>query len=351
MRSALILFCIAVQLGVLAYMVYGRESVVAGGQRIYMATAPLDPRDPFRGDFVRLQYPANNINSAPQQWSDADNEVKKGEVVYAQLEEKPSGLHEVVLFTDTQPENGLFIRGRKASGRSFVGRGSQADVRFGIEQLFVQQGSGIDIEEKRGIRGGLQTAMEVEIAVNSKGTAVLTGYRWSDLGIQLDLGESFRLSAVDATANTSQNTTGNADSDTAGPHIIVTIQNVSEDPVTLNNPGENCGFRLQPANLVSPFREAPNSCTTLDSVEPLTLLPNETHVIEIDLTDPRWFVEYNDNGKLSTGDLREFDNNEMMRVVYRGAVLPARAAGDSGVPELWPGDLLSQGFNSSGRVD
>ncbi len=346
MRSALILCCVAVQLGVLGYMVYGRESVVTGGQRIYMATAPIDPRDPFRGDFVRLQYPANNISSAPQQWSDNDNEPERGDVIYALLEEKPGGLHEVVLFTDMQPEDGLFLRGRR--GRALRGGGSRASVRFGIEQLFVQQGSGIAIEEKRGVRGGMQTAMEVEIAVNKKGTAVLTGYQWSDLGIQIELSDNFRLRVPDANQNAGQNI--NQNTDAGGPHITLTIQNISEDPVTLNNPGENCGFRLEPANLESRYSEAPNSCTDLDVVEPLTLQPGQTHVIEIDLTDRRWLVRYDDNGKSSIGDMREFDNNEMMRVVYRGAASSARATDDE-APELWPGDLLSQGFNSRGRVD
>ena len=351
MRSVLILCCVAVQLSVLAYMVYGRESVVASGQRIYMATAPIDPRDPFRGDFVRLQYPANNISSAPQQWSDVDNKPGRGEVVYALLEEKPSGLHEVVLFTDTLPEDGLFIRGRRSSGRAWQRGGWRTSVRFGIEQLFVQQGSGIAIEEKRGIRGGLQTAMEVEVAIDKKGTAVLTDFRWNDLGIQIDLSENFGNRTTDATQ-------GDQTAPVAeGPHVIVSIQNVSTEPVTLNNPGDNCGFRLEPAAYNSKYSEAFNSCTELNEMKPLTLAPEQTYQVEINLTDPRWFVEFKNNGNISTGDLREFQSNEMMRVVYRGDRMAqysrssAESAVDSEAPRLWRGDLLSQGFNSRGRID
>ena len=42
-------------------MVFGREMVVQRGTKIGFATAPLDPRDPFRGDYVRLRYPLNAL--------------------------------------------------------------------------------------------------------------------------------------------------------------------------------------------------------------------------------------------------------------------------------------------------
>jgi len=344
MRSVLILLCIALQLAVLGYMIYGRESVVSGGQRIYMATAPIDPRDPFRGDFVRLRYPVNNINSAPVQWSEPDKVIKKGDVIYALLEKKPSGLYEAVLFTDTRPKSGLFIRGRSSLRPFATGGNWLSGVRFGIEQLFVEQGSGLAIEEKRGIRGGLQTAMEVEIAVNSKGTAVLTDYRWSDLAIQIELTQNFRTRTA---AQSDQTTTD------LNHHITLSVQNVSEDTVTLNNPGDNCGFRLEPADRESRYSEASNSCADLKSVAPLTLEPGQMHNIEIDLTDPRWFMNYSAKNTVTTGDLRTFESNEMIRIVYRGAgsTLPPSSSTDNENPKFWSGDLLSQGFNARGRVD
>lgn len=351
MRSALILLCVALQLGVLGHMVYGRESVVADGQRIYMATAPIDPRDPFRGDFVRLRYPANNINSAPGQWSSSDKALEKGDVVYALLEQKPSGLYEAVLFTDTPPESGLYIRGRSTSvGSAITGR-SQPRIRFGIEQLFVQQGGGIAIEKKRGIRGGLQTAIEVEIAVGKNGTAILTDYRWSDLGIQIELTDNFRLRAADAEQRV-QSASGD-DLRTDNNQLILSIQNVSENPITLNNPGDNCGFRLEPANRNSSYSEAANSCTDLNLLAPLTLAPEQKHLVEIDLANPRWFVEFNDNDSVTTGDLRTFNSTQMVRIVYRGAqaILPLNSSADSAHHEFWRGDLLSQGFNARGRID
>lgn len=346
MRSGLVLLCIALQLGVLSYMVYGRESVVASGKRIYMATAPIDPRDPFRGDFVRLQYAANSTGSAPNLWSVPEEQLEKGDIVYALLEERPSGLHEVVLFTDIVPDTGLYIRGRRSSSRSLRGRRSQHEVRFGIEQLFVEQGSGIAIEEKRGVRGGLQTAMEVELAVDGKGTAVLTDFRWSELGIQIELTDSFRL-----------NRTGE-DAGDEGPHIIVSVQNVSDSPLTLNNPGDNCGFRLEPAGVESKFSEAENSCTDLEEAMPLTLASGQTHTIEVNLSDSRWYVNFKNDGGIATGDLRQFESTELLRIVYRGVQmvkLSEKSSIESEVsgskPGYWSGDLISQGFNPRGRID
>ncbi len=337
MRSVLILLCAALQTGVLGYMVFGRESVVSGGQRIHMATAPIDPRDPFRGDFVRLRYPLNNLNSAPARWVDTEKIPPKGAIIYAVLEQKPSGLFEVSHFTDRRPENGIFMRGRKST-HSRAGGNRAGDVRFGIEQLFVEQGSGIDIENKRGIRGGMQTAMEVEIAIDKKGTAIITDYRWSPLAIQIELTEHFRLQRDNSSAETAVN---------RKPALIATVKNVSDKSITLNNPGDNCGFTLEPANRDSVLSGAANSCSDTSTVAPLTLASGQSHLIEINLHEPRWHVIQ--DGQAEAADLRSFTSvNEMMRIVYRGSDSSADNA--TGV-EFWKGDLLSQGFNSRGRVD
>ena len=91
----------------------------------------------------------------------------------------------------------MFLRGRIQTPVSWNGR-NQVDVRYGIEQLFVEQGSGVDIEERRGIRGGMQNAMHARIAIGADGSAVLTGYTWSDIAIGLEITDAFALTVPGA---------------------------------------------------------------------------------------------------------------------------------------------------------
>ncbi len=100
MRSWIIAACIAGQLAVLAYMVFGREMVIQRGTKISIATAPIDPRDPFRGDFVRLRYPLNALSHAPVRWQPADYQPRKGDKMYAVLEQRPGGLYDVAYFSN-----------------------------------------------------------------------------------------------------------------------------------------------------------------------------------------------------------------------------------------------------------
>ncbi len=345
MRSWLILLCITAQTSALAYMIFGRESVIADGQRIYIATAPIDPRDPFRGDFVRLRYPMNSLLSAPNRWLPDDTIPAKGDKVYAVLKPLPDGLHELDYFTNQPPTDALFIRGRRAGGR-FIGRIDSLDINFGVEQLYVQQDSGKIIENKRGIRGGMQTAMEVEIAINDAGTAVLTNYRWAKLGIQLELTDQFRQIATQ-TANQKNN--NEQPNPASSPSILVTIQNVSDESVTLNNPGDNCGFHIEPADkATSKYIESENVCTNVSETKPLVLNPEETHIIEIRLQDPRWYITHTENGQSESTDLRTImDTSTQFRIVYRGPKNPNQ---DSPVG-LWPGNLVSQAFSVRGRID
>jgi uncharacterized membrane-anchored protein len=38
-----------------------REYIVLTGKTVYLRTAPIDPNDPFRGQFVRLNYEISTI--------------------------------------------------------------------------------------------------------------------------------------------------------------------------------------------------------------------------------------------------------------------------------------------------
>ena len=61
MKTKLLVGFAALQVVALAYMAAEREWVLRTGRTIYLRTAPIDPRDAMRGDYVRLSYQISRV--------------------------------------------------------------------------------------------------------------------------------------------------------------------------------------------------------------------------------------------------------------------------------------------------
>ena len=146
MRRIFIILCITAQILVLGVMAGKREFILATGERIYLRTAPIDPRNPFRGDFVRLRYDISAV--APGQFRGGlpEHAKEKGYPVYAKLKMGADDLYSLDYLSDEEPTDGVFLRGRLRRDWRLTGGGNAVAVKYGIEQLFVEQGSGRAIE-------------------------------------------------------------------------------------------------------------------------------------------------------------------------------------------------------------
>ena len=179
MRKWLIIIVAALQVAVLASMAGQREWVVKTGKTIYLRTVPVDPRDLFRGDYVRLNY---DISSVPKSLL-RDGLVKKyekGMRVYAVLDTNESDVGRLAYVTDKKPKEGLFIRGRV---RYRTESASSLQIRYGIEGYFVQQGKGKPLEQVRR-REGVRIPLEMEVKLGANGIAVIIGHRYSPVGME-----------------------------------------------------------------------------------------------------------------------------------------------------------------------
>jgi uncharacterized membrane-anchored protein len=328
----LLILAVAAQLLVLAWLAGEREWIFRTGQVVHLRTAPVDPRDLFRGDFVRLQY---EINSVPRQDLDATlsapgAERRRREVVYTQLRPAGEGLYESAGTSARRPESGPFLRGRtEDSWRMGWRGGGHFLVKYGIEQLFVEQGSGLDIEKRRGRRGDLQVPMEVEVAVSPSGTAVIRGYRWSRLGVKLEV---LRRPAA-------RNRAPNAPAPEGplSPKLRLTLANASEASLSVADAGEHCAFHLVPVAWAGQTHpSASQACSDTPQARAIVLAPGETYSVELDLSEPRWYVVA-DGKPIEIGALPGFPQ---FRIEYR-------APEGSG----WHGRLAPQAFNASGAID
>lgn len=339
MRRLVLILAVSAQLLVLAWMAGEREWIFRTGQPAYLRTAPIDPRDLFRGDFVRLQYEINSVRREDLEagLSSPGAERKRHEVVYTRLRPAGEGLYEAAGTSARRPEGGLFLRGRtEDSWRMGWRGGGHFLVKYGIEQLFVEQGSGRDIEKRRGRRGELQVPMEVEVAVSPSGTAVIRGYRWSRLGAKLEVLR--RPAARNRAANAL------APEGPLSPKLRFTLANASDAPLSVADAGEHCAFHLVPVAWAGQaYPPASPACAAAPEARAIALAPGETYSVDFDLSEPRWHVVV--NGKtIEVGALPGFPR---FRIEYRTPDPAPAAAGGA----LWRGRLASQAFNASGAID
>ena len=220
MRTKLIIAAILVQFLVLGWMACEREWIVRNSPTVWLRTAPIDPRDLFRGDYVTLGYEISTIPAekfgpelkthmadlAKRQANNSYSGRNRETVLYATLQVHPeSGVAEIATADLTPPASGLFIKGRVRPYLSSL-QSSLTGVAFGIDAYFVQQGKGNELERRapEGAPAGVQVPMEMQIALGRGGTAVLKDHRWNALGIGVQIQRqepSGAAAPVDATAD------------------------------------------------------------------------------------------------------------------------------------------------------
>jgi uncharacterized membrane-anchored protein len=286
MKAWIVAGVAALQIGALAWMAGEREWILRTGKSVYVRTAPVDPRDPMRGDYVRLDYEVSTVPrslcrdglAAIFEEKNLHYRAYRDRRVYALLKPGEGGVVQLEALTDREPESGLFMRGRIDSHGE-----DEIRVRYGIEALFTEQGAARRFEDEvRGDKAGVP--VNAEVALGDGGIAVLRGYRWEPLGITIvlhrDVATTGEPVAVRPRSAAIQSAT-------------VTLKNHSESPVAIVDLPGGASFRFVPVErwrnasyvgVERPSRPAPTSADVI------VLQPGQVHVVELDLTRPEWFV-------------------------------------------------------------
>lgn len=150
----LTILCAALfQSAVLGEMILSRTVGFRGAAKISVETAPVDPRDLFRGDYVTLNYDFTDIRGERWRFVDGQRKTerlfdaselsnfssreKSGRTVYTVMEKSDDGVWRPVKMTLKRPESGLFLKGYCDGGR----------VKYGLDAFYVQAGTGREIED------------------------------------------------------------------------------------------------------------------------------------------------------------------------------------------------------------
>ena len=164
-RRRLIVFVALVVLQVLVVgsMARSRETILQRGDQITLETAPVDPRDLFRGDYVVLAYEISTIDTSEVPWNASGPVV--GQPVFVVLEEG-DGYGRPVEVIYPASGDADFIRGEVRAVH-----GTTVSLDYGIEEYFVHEGTGWEMEATAIVKGtkNLELAKKVADWVATKG--------------------------------------------------------------------------------------------------------------------------------------------------------------------------------------
>ena len=346
MRRGFAIAAVALQTLALAYLAGEREWILRTGRTVWLRTAPVDPRDVMRGDYVRMDYEISRVDRSL--WRDglaatglATGAAKGERRVYAALRVDAGGIAEVTSLSDRRPKEGLYLRGSFRPSRDWD------RVRYGLEAFFMEQGRAKEMEDQRWReRRGLPLNMEV--SVSPGGIGVLKGYRWESLAITVDL-DTVRRTNWQA---------GFAQQQNAVLGTKVTLKNHGPEPVAIVDLPNGRSFGLVgDARWGEPAYRWIGGTNAVPAPEPRDvrmLQPGQSHTSHLDLTRPEWFVvdlRTNAADRLPKPIQQVAgDWNSGFRIEYR----PPSPELCARLPEarlIWHGRLRSRWFNPLGLVD
>jgi uncharacterized membrane-anchored protein len=345
MKNA-VLLVLLLQVAALGSVAGKREWIRAQGEQVYLRTAPVDPRDLFRGDYVQLEY---EITQPEESLVPEDLLEQPHQEIYLRLERDELGIAHLVGIETEEPD-GLFIKGQWGRKWRAMSR-NRSIAKLGIEKYFVQQDSGLPMEKRRGRAQQWQTPMEMEVALGSDGTAVIRDHRWSDMGVRLEV-----LERGEPARNRRRNNDRQPGVDEnvpdepvrISPKLKISLRNQSDRTLGVLDTPEHCAFTLtanRSANAYAVIGTPRRHCETADWTLH-TLRPKDVYSIEIDLAEPDWFV-WVDGKEQEIGALQ--NRGVGYRWIYQSPKEIVMRHGDDS--ELWSSSLRTARFIAGGRID
>lgn len=114
------------------------------GESIQLETAPVDPRDPFYGDYVTLAY---EIESVPGSKWEGKTDIERGDKVFLLLGESDSGIHQLITASDVKMEtnkNQILLES-KMEWYNEITNVYQVDI--GLGRYYIEENSGAALEQ------------------------------------------------------------------------------------------------------------------------------------------------------------------------------------------------------------
>lgn len=155
----------AIQTAVLGYIIESRAAILRYGAEVLLKTAPVDPRDFLRGDYVVLNY---DISSVPAQSIVGGVPAEPGErTLWVRLKQGDGGFWSVAesAFQPLPQQDGTVVLHTRPFYSYGASTGDSIHVEYGIERYYVPEGAGRALEQAR-----QDGDVSIAVRVSSDGT-------------------------------------------------------------------------------------------------------------------------------------------------------------------------------------
>ena len=181
---------VIVQFAALAAMIADKQWTLNTGTQVVLQTEPVDPRSLFMGDYARLNYSISRLRLDGEEAIGGDKNFKRLDTVWVAIQPDPEGAKAISVHHQRSavPPGLLALKGEvqyfnemewdRTANKSVKQR--SLTVRYGIEQYYVQEGTGRQIERPRG-----GEKVSILVAIDSRGKAGI-------LAVLLDGKERYR---------------------------------------------------------------------------------------------------------------------------------------------------------------
>ena len=185
-----IMLLAAVQIAALAAMIADKQWTLNTGTPIVLQTIPVDPRSLFRGDYARLVYSISQLRLDGETALGGDKDFKRHDTVWVAIKPDPDGAKAVSAHHQRSAiaPGLLALKGEvqrlnenewdRTTNKSVKQR--TLNVRYGIEQYYVQEATGRQLERPRG-----GEKVSILVAIDTRGKAGI-------LAVLLDGRERYR---------------------------------------------------------------------------------------------------------------------------------------------------------------
>lgn len=165
------------QTAILGYMIEGRASILRSGTEVLLKTAPVDPRDLLRGDYVILTYDISTISTTSV--TGQKPETGDAERLHVRLKPGTDGYWIVseVSFDPLQAEEGsVILLSMPVTIYDWEWQNAgNLTVSYGIERYYVPEGEGKPIEDGRN-----QGRVSVAVRISETGQAQIRALMLDD---------------------------------------------------------------------------------------------------------------------------------------------------------------------------
>jgi uncharacterized membrane-anchored protein len=144
--------------GMLLFMILDRAAILRDGVEVIVRTAPVDPRDLMRGDYVQLRY--EDISSVDGSLFAGKMPAQEGLVaLWLTLVAGDDGVSTVKAISFEKPDTGepgeVYLKSKpfgwtKSDMDGIANR--RLSLQFGIERYYLPEGEGLAIEDARNDR-------------------------------------------------------------------------------------------------------------------------------------------------------------------------------------------------------